>query len=504
MAQRHEPIAAWSAALFVALAIAAGFIPVAAQAAPQAALFDSYLLRVLVFTLVQAGLSTILSVAFAIPVALALSRHDFPGRAVLLRLFALPLAMPAIVAILGIVAVFGQSGWLGGLVDLYGLAGILIAHVFFNMPMAARFLLQRLEAVPPENRRLARALEFDAQANFRLIEWPLIASAIPGIASLVFLLCAASFAVVLTLGGGPQATTLEVAIYQSLRFDFDPARAAAFAVVQFALCGVLVMIARRYTTTLETWPRLRMARESFREPLTAPAALIIAAATAFIALPLAALAVAGFQASWTSARLLPALASSVAIALFSSAIALALAGAIAHGLARSRFAGLLGLAALATLIIPPAVLATGWFILSIKSGAQGSAGPALVVLLNALMALPFALGALAPAVKDTLAQNDRLCASLGLGGFERLRRIDLPQLKRPLALALAMCLIVSLGDLTAITLFGSDRLVTLPSLIHSQMGSYRLDEAAGTALVLLALAGSLIVFAESESAHDQA
>jgi hypothetical protein len=49
-----------------------------------------------------------------------------------------------------------------------------------------------------------------------------------------------------------------------------------------------------------------------------------------------------------------------------------------------------------------------------------------------------------------------------------------------------MAVIVSLGDLSAITLFGSDRLVTLPALIFRQMGHYRMNDAAGTALVLAA------------------
>ena len=39
----------------------------------------------------------------------------------------------------------------------------------------------------------------------------------------------------LTLGGGPGATTLEVAIYQSLLFDFEPARTAALTLVQISI-----------------------------------------------------------------------------------------------------------------------------------------------------------------------------------------------------------------------------------------------------------------------------
>jgi len=46
---------------------------------------------------------------------------------------------------------------------------------------------------------------------------------------------------------------------------------------------------------------------------------------------------------------------------------------------------------------------------------------------------------------------------------------------------------LSLGDLGVIALFGTQDFVTLPALIYRQMGSYRFDEAIGTALVLSAL-----------------
>ena len=68
--------------------------------------------RVVTFTVWQALLSTLLSVGPAILVARALARAaDFPGRALLLRLFGLPLVLPTIVAIFGVVAIYGQSGW---------------------------------------------------------------------------------------------------------------------------------------------------------------------------------------------------------------------------------------------------------------------------------------------------------------------------------------------------------------------------------------------------------
>src|SRR5690606_3226711 len=180
------------------------------------AAFDAYLLRVARFTLWQAALSTLLSVLPAILVARALARHPaFPGRALILRLFALPLALPAIVAALGVLALLGRAGlfaapltsitgerWQG----VYGLSGILVAHVFFNLPLAPRLLWQALETVPADQWRLAAQLGMGARASFRLIEWPVLRAALPGVAGLVFMLCITSFTIVLTLGGGPRAT----------------------------------------------------------------------------------------------------------------------------------------------------------------------------------------------------------------------------------------------------------------------------------------------------------
>ena len=191
---------------------------------------DTYVQRVVRFSLVQATLSTALSVLFAIPIALALSHKPyFAGRSLIVTLFSLSLVIPTIVAIYGIVAVYGRTGWLSTVLnmaslpamDFYGLNGILIAHVFFNMPLATRILLVCLEGIPAENWRLAKQLGMKPFSLFRYIEWPNLRGQLPGIALLIFTLCFTSFAIVMTLGGGPRATTIEVAIYQSLRFDFD-------------------------------------------------------------------------------------------------------------------------------------------------------------------------------------------------------------------------------------------------------------------------------------------
>ena len=43
------------------------------------------------------------------------------------------------------------------------------------------------------------------------------------------------------MGGGPNSTTLEVAIYQALIFEFNFSKAASLASIQFFLCGIIAL-----------------------------------------------------------------------------------------------------------------------------------------------------------------------------------------------------------------------------------------------------------------------
>ncbi|MDP4991346.1 MAG: thiamine/thiamine pyrophosphate ABC transporter permease ThiP, partial [Marivita lacus] len=168
------------------------------------------------FTLLQATLSAALSVLFAIPVARALARSTFLGRGLLVALLGAPFILPVIVAVLGLLAVFGQSGLLNrilsplGLPELqiYGLHGVVLAHVFFNLPLATRLILQGWLAIPAEQFRLAATLGMGRGAMWRAIEIPMLLRIAPGAFAVIFVICLSSFAVALTLGGGPRATTL--------------------------------------------------------------------------------------------------------------------------------------------------------------------------------------------------------------------------------------------------------------------------------------------------------
>ncbi len=474
--------------------------------------FDSYTLAILRFTVWQAGLSTLLSLGLALPVALALARQQhFIGRRWLIRLMALPMGLPVLIGALGLIGIWGRNGLINGVlawfgksvpVSIYGLTGILLAHVFFNMPLAVRLLLAGLERVPPDYWRLTASLGMSRGAIFHFVEWPTMRGLLPGIAGLIFMLCATSFTLVLTLGGGPGATTLEVAIYQALRFDFDPPKAVALACLQLLVTALLLALLALVPPPdgqgmTDEKPGQRLDSQTRMARLMDGCVLMLSAA--FLIAPLLKILLAGLHADLKKLVMDPAFAHalgiSLAIAVPAALISLVLTVAFVQAratLAALRFQTwasrlllhLMGATASLVLLVPAVVLATGWFLALRQFGNGISFAAPIVVVINALMALPFTMRVLAPAMETHRQRTERLCASLGICGLAKWRMVDWPGLRRPLLMALSFAMALSLGDLGAVALFGSGTLTTLPWLLYSRMGSYRTTDADGLALLL--------------------
>lgn len=493
------------------------------NAAGALAALDGYLWRVAFFTVWQALLSTALSVLPALFVARALSRHpDMPGRRLVLALFAVPLALPAIVAALGVLALLGRAGLLAGPLGalsggqwpgIYGLSGILVAHAFFNLPLATRLFLEALGTVPGDQWRLASQLGMGPVASFRLIEWPVLRAALPGVAGLVFMLCVTSFTIVLTLGGGPAATTLEVAIYQALRFDFDPPRAVAITALQIALTAAIVFALTRLGANLVAERSAAVSRRRYVQASSGEAVVngaVVLAAALFVLAPMAAVVVSGLQADLarlaSERAVRSATLTSLVLGASSAVLAMAMSWALVSArqklgeAGRGRSAGLLerviDSGAGFVLVVPPIVIGAGWFMLLRGKVDVLAAAPFMVVAVNAIMAMPFAVRAIRPAHDAAAARHDRLAEQLGIAGWNRIRLIDWPVLKRPLLMGFAFAMALSLGDLGVIALFGSDAVQTLPYLLLGRMGSYRTADAAGIALLLGLLCLALMLLAD--------
>ncbi|WP_300074415.1 thiamine/thiamine pyrophosphate ABC transporter permease ThiP [uncultured Ruegeria sp.] len=497
MAGRAQPVSSLpgvSAAALVA-AVILGTLAAVALRAESGGGFGPADWAALRFTLIQAVLSTLLSAVVAIPVARALARRRFMGRRALIALLGAPFILPVIVAILGLLQVFGRAGWISDIlgyyglppVRIYGLHGVVLAHVFFNLPLATRLILQAWQEVPAERFRLAAQLGCNGWAMFRLIEATMLARVLPGVLAVIFAICLTSFAVALTLGGGPRATTIELAIYQAFTYDFDLGRAALLSALQLALTAAAALAALRFSRGDGFGAGLDLAIRRWDGGVPVLDAFWIITAAAFLLLPLGSVVISGFAGLFElPVMVFRAAFISILVAAASTVVLLFLALPMAMAVATGRY-GIVELSGILGLAASPLVIGTGLFILIRPVANPTALALPVTALVNAIMALPFALRILVPAARGTVSQYGHLALSLDMGKWAFLTLVLLPRMRPQIGFAAGLTAALSMGDLGVIALFADAQIATLPLQIYRLMGAYQMQAAAGGALLLLVL-----------------
>jgi thiamine transport system permease protein len=483
---------------------------------------DSRVFSLLQFTLYQAFLSTVLSVLVGLALAWSLAHQsNFKGRSLLVALFSSSLVLPTLIVVFGLISVLGRNGWVNQLSlylfdhsfgsYLYGLTGILVAHVYLNASFASRSLLHAFESIPKEKYKLAKSLHFSTVERFIYVEWPALRTTLLSIASTIFLLCFTSFAIVLVLGGSPAYNTLEVAIYEAVKLDFDIGMALKIALIQLAVTSLLVLFSSNFRTgigNVKTSTLIIPWSESKHVKRFQVA--IISFFSLFFILPLLAIIVDGIGADFTRILSAPlfikSFFTSIGLAIISSILTVLFAiflsdtkrnFTLKHRLPDSTFSKILNTVVSFSgnlyLAVPSLIMGLGFFLLSQTYEAPIAVWSTIALLTaNILMSLPFALAILAPVMQKTAQRYDNLAFSLNLNPLQRWVYCEYPYLKSSLGYVFALSFCFSLGDLGIIALFGSDDFSTLPWYLYQLMGSYRTSDAAGVALILLAI--TLCVF----------
>jgi thiamine transport system permease protein len=211
-------------------------------------------------------------------------------------------------------------------------------------------------------------------------------------------------------------------------------------------------------------------------------------AAAFLLVPLAMVVLRGLpglfampDTIWAAAFRSLAVAAGSAVLCVTMALALAVRGGV-----------LVAVIGVIPLAASGLVVGTGAFLIVFPFVRPADVALLVTMLVNATLALPFALRAIAPAADQIRADYGRLAAVLGMTGWSWVRLVVLPRLRAPLGFAAGLAGALSMGDLGVIALFAGQAEETLPLAMYRLMGAYRMEAAASAALLLLAL--SLCVF----------
>jgi thiamine transport system permease protein len=511
---------------------------------------NSFLLasRSLLFTFFQALLSTLLTLLLGLPAAYLFARFDFRGKALLRMLTAIPFMLPTVVAAAGFNALLGPRGWINlGLMRFFGLesppivfigtlGAILLAHVFYNTTIVIRVVGNALARLDPRLEQAARLLGADRRRAFRRVTLPLLRPAILAAALLVFLFDFTSFGVILMLGG-PRFATLEVEIYIHVIQFFDLPLASVLSFIQL-LCTLAFSIfysrlVRRVSVV--TAPRaaasnLRRAK-GWREKLFVGG--MIALLLALFLLPMASLPLrsvarleaargertaasygltADYYAELFVNRLgslfyvppFAALGNSLVYAAATVILSLALGFPAAAALARpGRLERLLDPLLMLPLGASAVTLGLGYIITFNRPlfTADWSliTSPLLVPIAHTIIALPFVVRALQPALASIPERLRQAASSLGASPLKVWFTVDWPIVARAALAAAIFAFTVSLGEFGATSLVYRPEHPTLPVAIYrflSQPGGLNYGQAMAMATILMAVTGAGILLIE--------
>lgn len=463
---------------------------------------DPALRGVVWFTLWQAVLSTVATLAVGLPITYALTRFDFPGRRLVHAGLLVPFVLPTVVVAVAFIITLGPDGplagplggWWGAPADLRGTLGaILLAHVFFNIAVVVRIVGGLLEKLDPSLEDAAASLGAGRWRTATDVVLPLARPAILSAAGVVFLFTFTSFGVVLLLGGTGHAT-LEVEIHRQTTQLLDLPVAAALSLIQLAIVAGLLAIGTGRQQALAVAQPVAGDAATVRRPRRrserAFLAVSLGAAAIVVALPLVMLVLRSFRtpdgglgldwyrlladpdATVLNRPALDAVRHSVEFALAATVVAVVvgLAASIVVTRGPRPWARALDVVLLLPLGVSAVTVGFGFLISLDRPPLDLRGSWWLIPMAQALVAVPFVVRVLVPVLSSIDDRLREAAAVLGASPARIWREVDLPLVGRAVGVAAGFAFAVSLGEFGATVFIARAETITVPVAILRLLG----------------------------------
>lgn len=464
-------------------------------------------LRILQSTVYQAFLSSSLAVLLAIPSALLLGERRFPFSSFFLKLYFIPLCVPSLIFALAYITFFGNSGILNLVLTkilkireepvrfLYSFKAVFIAHAAYNFPLAVKLISESYREIDFSQMEAALIAGGKRWKIFTKIIFPNLKNAVITSFIVIFYLSFFSFTIVL-LFGGLGVTTLEVEIYRAVKFSLDFKKASLYAATSlfFSLTlGFAVEKLKRKKKTMESvfssrvLPPLKSASEKI-------AFLLLASFTAFFLLfPLSSLFFSSFVNAngkftldaWKNLFLAAAFYKALLTSLKSSACTVIFTAlqTIFHAYLVYRIPKFSKISYI-PLAVSPLVLSVG-FLLFPFSGKL----PSFFVLSVAESSLFWPYAYFLIQTKAASLSKEAMEAALILRRNKReaFLEIMIPFMTPAIKNASLLIFALSLADSSLPLMLNLRGYTNLSLLLFSYASSYRINESAGLAFVMLLL-----------------
>ena len=438
------------------------------------------------FSLWQAAISTIATLAIGLPTTWALSRFTFRGARLARGLLTAPFVLPAVVVAAGVLAI----------TDSRGVGPIIWAHVVFNVSVVLRIVGPRWSMVNNRLEHAAATLGARPSRTFVLVVWPQISNAVISAATLVFIYCFTSFGVIAILGGISRRTIESEIFTQAVRLG-NTETATALAVLQAIIIGAVLFLTRHNSRSLSTSLHVSAPQPLHTKPRHRTTPLLISAiAVVIVASPLVgtiyrsvfingSLSLSAwrtiFSGTLPSLSISPqsVIATSLVFAIAAACICVPLAMlVVASSAPRALFS--------LPLVVSAATLGIGLIITFNTSPYAWRSESWFIPVIHAVIALPLVIRAMEPAVHAIPRSLRNASATLGASPFITWVRVDMPILKPAILRATGLSMAISLGEFGATSFLSRSGSTTLPIAIAQLLGRPGVaTQQAGFALAAL-------------------
>jgi thiamine transport system permease protein len=403
---------------------------------------------------------------------------------------------------------------------------VITAHVFFNVAVMVRLVGAMWAVLPTDLTAAARTLGASPAQVLRHVVLPLLRPALWAAASVIFLFTFTSYGVVRLLGGAANPT-LEVEIARRATQLGDVDGAAVLSMLQLIMLGLVVWWSarwqRRAAVEFTGGVVARRARGR-RERRWVGAALAVT--VVMMTLPLAVLVARSFQVGdrWSlrawrtlgSDEIRPgvslgidpfaALVTSLRFAVVATAISVVLGGFASVAIVTAQRHGrLLDAGLMLPLGTSAVTIGLGMLITFDAAPVDWRAEWWLVPLGHALVATPFVVRSVVPALRAIPRDQRTAAITLGASPVRAWWEVEVRRIGRPLAAGAAFAAAISLGEFGATTFLTRSGSETMPIAIDRLLGrAGDIPRAQGFALaaVLLVTTAFIIGFADRQDVAD--
>jgi molybdate transport system permease protein len=193
--------------------------------------------------------ATAVCLVLGIPLALVVTRWEFPGRNLARSLVLLPLVVPPVVGGIALTEAFGRRGLLGEHLQVLGIeiaftsAAVVLAQVFVSLPFLVVALEGTLLTRGEAHERTALSLGASPLRTFATVTLPLMAPGLVAGTVLTFARALGEFGATITFAGSLQGTTRTLPLQVYLERETDPEAAVALSLVLVVVALVVITLA---------------------------------------------------------------------------------------------------------------------------------------------------------------------------------------------------------------------------------------------------------------------